>query len=187
MAKKCKPNPRRLREQGSWRVNKIVLGLFPKYPSSNFTIVPKYEYGTGADIIVYNNQTRKVYEVHEVLNWKRYLRDGRVLRIIPPRFNSIIKNLTKPVHRVYGIGGQIRIYTKADTLKSLHVSYKDCLSSSQLKKLRMYKIHLEVYNRTELVNGYFIETKRSDSTIIRKYYSDTGTFLKSKIIKVRKR
>jgi len=184
MGKKWKPNPKRLREQGSFRVNKIALSLYPKYPTSTFTIVPKYEFGTGPDLIIYNNQTRRIVELHEILNWKKYLRDGRVLRVLSPRFNSIVRNLTTPVHKVYGMYGQIRVYTQPNTLKFLHVSYKESLSPSQLRRLKFYGITLKAYERTELLNGYFKEYKMKDGNILRMYYDDNGIYLRSKIIKV---
>jgi len=72
MPKKYRPNPKRNRMLGSFRVNKIVNDLYSKLQGvPNLTIIPKYEFGTGCDIIAYRGDNNTILELHEVTNWKR--------------------------------------------------------------------------------------------------------------------
>jgi len=76
---------------GSFRVNKIVSELYPRYQGvPNFTVIPKYEFGTGVDIIAYRGDNNIILELHEVTNWKRYTWKGHLIKMIEKRFNYMI-------------------------------------------------------------------------------------------------
>jgi len=184
MPKKYKPNPKRNRMLGSFRVEKIVTDLYSKYQGvPNFTIIPKYEFGTGCDIIAYEGVNNHILELHEVTNWKRYTFKGHLIKMIEKRFNYMIGNLVQPKYRIYGSAGQITLYPTITTHRFLHVSYKDCLSKSQIQTLKSLNIQLIEWQRTDLLHGYFTESKRRSNRVTRTYYDNNGNLKSKKIIK----
>jgi len=171
-------------EKGAWRVEKIVPSLYTKYQGTpNLVVIPKISYGTGVDILVYEGVNNTVLEVHEVTNWKRYTKNGALMRMIPSRFQEILNNLTRRVYKVYGLKGQIRVYTTPNTKRFLHVSYIDCLNPFQIAQLKQHGIEIIEWKREERLLGYIVESKRKDNKITRWYYKEDGTCIGKRTIK----